>query len=446
MTAGGGDGGSAERPASRATATMPGRDVDATSAGPRAVLAAEGKSPTVAGGGGGGRRGSRRPVSSPRRKKDGVESGEEGAAAAAPAPRPLVAPTPGVRLLAAVLLALLIGTAGGGLAAWAIYLHLGPVQRPVTGAPGTKGGQATASVGQLAAAAAPSLVAIATQPVSTQSLTQGSTGFVSGVIVSSDGLILTSAHAIAGATQLRVGLPDGKSYNATIAATDTAHGLALLRIAGVSGLTALPLASTAPAVGDSVLVVDDPPEVGLSVGVGTVAAVNERIMSDSATGLALIGVATIDATSEPEADGAPVLDSAGQLAGIVSGVSQASAPPGITMLSIDAARALILSGSGGSAGPAGTFGLETAFLDPAHAAAAGLTSGALVISVVPEGPAAAAGLRPGDVVTSVNGQAIDSATALDPTKLGLAPGDTAALTAKRGRATLTLTLTVGSAP
>lgn len=391
----------------------------------------------------GGRRGLRRP---PTRKlaEQGVQDEPEATAGVA-TPRPLVAPTPGVRLLAAVVLAALIGTAGGGLAAWAIYVHLGPAQRPVTVVPGTKGGQSTTSVGQLASGAAPSLVAIATRPVTAQGLTQGAAGFVNGVVVSSDGLVLTSAHAVAGATQLRVGLAGGQSYAATIAATDTAHGLALLRIPGVSGLTAIALSSTAPAVGDSVVAVYSPPGVGLSVGVGTVAAVDERISSDSATGASLIGVATIDTTPEPGADGAPVLDSAGQLVGVVSSVSVAPSPPGMTMLSIAAARALIARVGGGSA-VTGTFGVESSYLDPAHAAAAGISPGVLIESVVPGGPAAAAGLRPGDVVTSVNGHAMDSAASLSATSLGLAPGDVAALTVVRGTATLTLTLTVGSGP
>jgi putative serine protease PepD len=82
--------------------------------------------------------------------------------------------------------------------------------------------------------------------------------------------------------------------------------------------------------------------------------------------------------------------------------------------------------------------------DPATAAAASLPVGALVLSVTPGGPAAAAGLAPGDVVTQVGTTVLDATHPLDPTVLGLAPGQQVALTVFSNGRTKTLQLTVGS--
>jgi S1-C subfamily serine protease len=93
----------------------------------------------------------------------------------------------------------------------------------------------------------------------------------------------------------------------------------------------------------------------------------------------------------------------------------------------------------------GTFGATASYLDPAHAAAAGLVPGALVTSVEAAGPAAAAGLKAGDIVTSVNGVAIDSTHPFDASVLGYLPGVMVMVSVSRARAATDLSLVVGSA-
>jgi S1-C subfamily serine protease len=368
------------------------------------------------------------------------------AAPSAPAPEPagpLIRPGPGLRLLATVILAILVGAIGGGAVAWAIYQHYGPVERiytqQINGSPGGQG----ETVGQLAQANAGSVVTIATQPVSAGDLVNGTASLVDGVVVSSTGLILTSADAVEGASGFRVGLPDGHGYDATIVPLDTSDGLALLSISGVSGLSRIPLATTAPAAGDEAIALSRPAAGGLSVGVGTVSAVGVTVTTDGTT--VQDGI-SIDATAEPDADGAPVLNSAGDLIGIVVPITQAPVPPGLTALSLSADSALIATLSGAAVQPQGSFGVETTYLDPTIAAAAGLTPGALIEAVDAGGPAAGPdGLQVGDIVTSVNGISIDATHPLDPTSLGLSPGDTAELTVIRGSTTQTVAITVGTA-
>ena len=359
--------------------------------------------------------------------------------------QPLIRPGARVRVLATVILAALVGALGGGVAAWSIYQHYGPVERIVYQQTSGSTTSQSQSIGQLARANASSVVAIATQPVTAAELAQGSASLVDGVVVGSDGLILTSAHAVQGASQLRVGLSDGQGYDAVIAGVDSTHGLVLLRISGVTGLNPIALAAAAPAVGDEAIALSRPASGGLSVAVGDVSAVGVSVTSDTSAGQTLQGVISIGATSQSGADGAPVLDSAGELIGVVDTITQAASPPGLTALSLGAARTLIASVSGGRAPAQGSFGVVSSYLDPARAAVAGTTSGALIASVDAGGPAATAGLQAGDVVTSVNGIAIDATHAFDPASLGLSPGDTAEVTVVRGTTTGTIAVEVGTA-
>jgi putative serine protease PepD len=366
-----------------------------------------------------------------------------------PAAQPLIRPGPRVRVLAAALLAALVGALGGGAAAWSIYQHYGPVQRivyqQITGSTSTQ----PQTIGQLAQANAASVVTIATQPVTAAQLADGTASLVDGVVVRADGLILTSAHAVEGDSQLRVGLSDGQGYDAVIAGVDVTHGLVVLSLSGATNLNldAIPLAASPPAVGDQAIALSRPASGGLDVGVGDVSAVGVTVTTATATATAngpttLQGAISIGAISDPGADGAPVLNAAGDLIGIVDTITQAPAPPGVTALSLSAAATLIASVSGGAGQAQGTFGVVSSYLDPARAAAAGTTPGALINSIDAGGPAAAAGLQLGDIVTSVNGIAIDASNPFDPVSLGLSPGDTAEVTVVRGTTTQTIAVQV----
>jgi S1-C subfamily serine protease len=140
-----------------------------------------------------------------------------------------------------------------------------------------------------------------------------------------------------------------------------------------------------------------------------------------------------------------VLNSAGDLLGVVVTITQAPAPPGLTALSLSAASALIATASGAAAQSQGSFGAETSDLDPATAAAADVSPGALIDAVEPGGPAASAGLQAGDIVTSVDGIAIGPQQPFDPASLGLLPGDIAEVTVVRAGASQTVAVRVGTA-
>ncbi|MBV8194168.1 MAG: trypsin-like peptidase domain-containing protein, partial [Candidatus Dormibacteraeota bacterium] len=267
-------------------------------------------------------------------------------------------------LLAAVVLSACVGLVGGSLAAWAIYARFGPVERvvtqPSTQSSGSGGG--ASSVAQLAQTASASVVEIATKPLDAQGLLGGTTGLVDGFIVSSDGLIVSSIHALHGATALRVSTTDGHAYAATIVRADPLHGIVLLRAAGAQNLPALSFAATSAVAGDLAIAVARTPFSGLSLSTGTVSSIARSLtLGDGEPGLS--DVLTVDATSDPAEDGAPLLSGAGAVIGVV--VDAAGAAPGLAALSGRDAAFLVQQANGAPSTSTATLGIDSVLLDPA---------------------------------------------------------------------------------
>lgn len=341
---------------------------------------------------------------------------------------------PGPRLLAAVVLSACIGLIGGGLGAWGVYTHFGPVERVITE---TKTGGGAISTGDLALAVQPSLIVVSTQQVTPAQLAAGgTTGLAEGFAVSSDGLVVTSARAVRGASRLRVATADGKGYEATVAGTDIADGIVLLRAAGATGMTPLRLSSQQPRIGDLAVVAYHPAQGTLTARSGVVAAVG---ISASDGTVDLADLLAVDATAAPDAEGAPLVDGTGAVVGVVTVLPSA---PGIVAASGRDVAALIAAAQRGSAVSGATFGVTSMLIDAAASAALSISQGALIRSVSPTGPAAGL-LAPGDVVISVNGTALSSVAGLQPGSFGLLAGDRATLqvTGVTG-VTRTVTLTV----
>jgi S1-C subfamily serine protease len=317
-----------------------------------------------------------------------------------------------------------------------VYSHFGPVERVITQ---TKTGGGGVSVGDIATSVLPSLVTISTQAVTPGGLATGSaTGLTEGFAITGDGLIVTSAHAVRGATRLRVATTDGKGYDATIAASDVADGIVVLRAAGATGLTPLRFAAQDPRVGDLAVAVFRPALGTITTRSGVVAAVGMNVNDGEAD---LGDLLAVDATPAPQADGAPLVDGTGAVTGVVTTVPSA---PGVIAASGRDAAALVSSVQRGSPTPAGVFGVTSVLVDPSVAVATGVPEGALITSVSATGPSAGL-LQPGDIVTSVNGTTVVSAGAFQPGDFGLLVGDRAVLgVTGAGGATRTVTITIAA--
>ncbi len=345
-------------------------------------------------------------------------------------------------LLAAIALSTCVGLAGGALGAYAIYSRFGPTERVVTQfvTPNGPSSGTPLTVATIAQQKAAGVVQVVTQPQSVPGLAGGARGFANGFVVSADGLVITTIHGVQGATTLRITTADGHAYPATIVRADTTHGIVLLRAVGAQGLAALTLSKDQPRAGDLVLAVAHPPFSSIAVSTGTVSSTGRTItLADGEPQLE--SVIAVDGTPDPRADGAPLLNGAGDVIGVV--VNAGAASPGVVALSGPAAAGLVARTVGGrSTQP--TVGADSTLLDPATAAAAGCPPGALIISVVAVGPAATAGMAPNDVVTSVDGVAIDATHPFDAVALGLDPEQQVTLDVWRAGASLTLPLTVGA--
>jgi putative serine protease PepD len=348
------------------------------------------------------------------------------------------------RVIAAVVLSAVIGLIGGGLAAWGIYARFGPVERVIQQTVvGTGGGNGdTLTAGAIATAKSASVVEVLTRTVTAASLLSGPTGIVNGFVVSANGLVLTSIHAIQGAAALRIATADGHSYAATIVRADPTYGVVLLQAHGAQNLTPLTFATVAPRIGDLAIAVAHTPFSPVTLSTGTISSVGVTItLTDNEP--VLRDALTVDATPDSREDGAPLLNGNGDVIGVV--VDAGGAAPGVVALSMTAASELVAAatGSGGSA-TVPNVGADSEVIDPATAAAAGVPVGALILSVTAGGPAAQAGLVAGDVVTAVGNTSIDATHPFDPTVLGLAPDQQVALTVYRDGTTRSLELVVGS--
>jgi S1-C subfamily serine protease len=274
-------------------------------------------------------------------------------------------------------------------------------------------------------------------------------GAGTGIIISSDGEIVTNAHVVNGASSITVTLPNnGGTHTASIVGIDTTADLAVIKISGVSNLKPATFANSDTAeVGDSVLA------VGNALGYGGAPTVTEGILS--AKGRALTGtddnltnLLQTDAAINPGNSGGPLVDTTGQVIGIDVAVASGTttepaqnigfAIPSNTVVS---ALPALKAGKGASSQGQSQPTQNGTFLGVSVADA---TGGALVQAVQPGSPAATAGIQAGDLITSINGKAIADGTALQQAIRAEKAGTTVTIGITRNGSPTTLKATLGT--
>jgi S1-C subfamily serine protease len=263
-----------------------------------------------------------------------------------------------------------------------------------------------------------------------------------GLILSSDGLVVTNNHVISGSTSVRVtAVVSGRTYRARVLGYDSADDVALLRLTGASGLRVIATGnSTRVNVGQPVLALGNARgRDGLpTASTGTVTALDQTITpANTANGSTetLHGVLATSAPVTAGDSGGALADAAGHVIGIIT--ASASGPNGnvsgyaIPVNSALRIARLISSGQGDATVQIGA----PAFLGISVTNSPGScgelggglgadVAGAKVCVVYPGTPAAWAGLRAGDVITSAGGQAVTSASGLAAITGRLRPGAT----------------------
>ena len=245
--------------------------------------------------------------------------------------------------------------------------------------------------------------------------TQKQRSLGSGVIVSSDGLVVTNNHVIANADDIRVALSDGREFAAKIVLKDDRLDLAVMRIqAPGGGFSFLPVGdSDAVEVGDLVLAIGNPFGVGQTVTSGIVSGLARNRIGEGDFSFFI----QTDASINPGNSGGALINMAGELIGINTAiVSSGGGSNGIGFaIPGNLVKVFIAAAEGGQPGftrPYVGATFEPVTPDMAEALGLKVARGALVTKVTPDSPAQKAGLTPGDVIVAVNGRSVEHPDAL----------------------------------
>ncbi len=266
-------------------------------------------------------------------------------------------------------------------------------------------------------------------------------GLGSGVVVSSDGYILTNHHVVQGADDIVVEFGDRRQLDATLVGSDEPSDLALLKIEG-SNLPALTLGnSDAVQVGDVVLAVGNPLGVGQTVTMGIVSAKGRSTYAGDGSYEDFLQT---DAPINQGNSGGPLVNTRGELIGINSQILSPSGGNIGIGFAIPANMAKYVMNELRTNGTVrrARLGVSIQPVTSDLAESLGLkdVGGAIVNSVEPGSAAARAGVRVGDVITSFNGQAVHDTNALRNRVAETSPGSDAKVVVLRDGKEQTLTV------
>ena len=305
---------------------------------------------------------------------------------------------------------------------------------------------------QVADLVSPSVVVITTEQVvysqwSWYGQNQVESGAGSGVIISSDGYILTCAHVVDGASTITVTIGD-KDYTATLVGEDTTSDIAVIKI-DADGLTPATVGnSDSLKVGQSVMAVGNPlGELGGTVTGGMISALNRSVTIQGSSSVNTMSLIQMDASVSPGNSGGGLFNMNGELIGIVNAKSSSSDAEGLGFAipindAIKVAQELLENGY-----VTGRPYLGITYLaveDAQTAAQLGVNAyGVYVVEVVKGGPAEKAGLQAGDRIVSVDGTEIASKDDLGTLMQKHAAGDTLSITIAREGQMQTVNVTLG---
>ena len=319
-------------------------------------------------------------------------------------------------------------------------------------ASGTAVSSSGMTTSQVSEMVSPSVVVITTEQVvysqwSWYGQNQVESGAGSGVIISSDGYILTCAHVVSGASQITVTIGD-TDYTATVVGEDDTSDVAVLKI-DATGLTPATVGdSDSLSVGDSVLAVGNPlGELGGTVTSGIVSALNRSVTIQGTSSTNTMSLIQMDASVSPGNSGGGLFNMNGELIGLVNAKSSSSDAEGLGFAipindAIQVAQDLLENGYVSGRPYMGI--TYIAVTDAQTAAQLNVNAyGVYVVDVVQGGPADKAGLKTGDRIVSIDGTEIAQKDDLGTLMQQHTAGDTLSITVARDGQMQTVSLTLG---
>ena len=305
---------------------------------------------------------------------------------------------------------------------------------------------------QVADLVSPSVVVITTEQVvysqwSWYGQSQVESGAGSGVIISSDGYILTCAHVVSGASNITVSIGD-KDYPATLVGEDTTSDIAVVKV-DATGLTPATVGNSDNLkVGESVMAVGNPlGELGGTVTSGIVSALNRSVSIQGSSSVNTMSLIQMDASVSPGNSGGGLFNMNGELVGIVNAKSSDSDAEGLGFAipvndAVKVAQELLENGYVTGRPYLGIS--YYAVTDAQTAAQLGVNAyGVYIVEVVKGGPADKAGLQAGDRIVSMDGSEVATQSDLGTLMQDHKAGDTIEITVARGGQMQTVNVTLG---
>nr|WP_300501248.1 trypsin-like peptidase domain-containing protein [uncultured Rhodococcus sp.] len=274
----------------------------------------------------------------------------------------------------------------------------------------------------------------------------------SGVILSSDGLILTNNHVATGAGangKLTVSFADGTTADATLIGADAVSDIAVIKAEGRTDLTPIELGSSSNLqVGQQVVAIGSPLGLAGTVTTGIVSSLNRPVSTSGEAGNqnSVIDAIQTDAAINPGNSGGALVNTDGQLIGINTAIaSLGGSSSGAQSGSIGLGFAIPVDQAKRIADELATTGQATQAMIGVQVPSQDDANGATVVEVTEGGPAEAAGIPQGAVITKVDDRVIESGDALIAAVRSHVPGDSVTITYTDGGREQTVDVTLGTA-
>jgi serine protease Do len=258
----------------------------------------------------------------------------------------------------------------------------------------------------------------------------------SGFVIDRNGIVVTNAHVIEGASRITVTLLDGRELVADLLGSDRDADLAVLKVKA-SGLPAIPLGRSSDLmIGETVIAIGNPFGLSNTVTTGVLSAVGRTVPSERGERLFTDFLQT-DASINPGNSGGPLVNIQGDVIGINSAIISGATGIGFAIPADRARRVVDDLLRFGALQPQWT-GARLVSVDPELAQRSGLAvrRGALVLKVYPGSPAAEAGLKEKDVVVAVGGHPVAAREDVTTALYTAAAGTALDVEVRRGAQTL----------